>query len=108
MTKRVLVLLLGLVLVVIAMAGGYVGYAAVKHAQTVALPAPTGRYPVGRTTFDWTDHHRTDPLASQSHIKRSLSDLALVSGRSARPGPAHQLRTGRLGRTAFLGDCRAR
>ena len=73
MTKRVLVLLLGLGLVVIVTAAGYVGYAAVKHAQTVALPAPTGRYPVGRTTFDWTDHHRTDPLAPRSNAPRALS-----------------------------------
>ncbi|CCB75149.1 MULTISPECIES: alpha/beta hydrolase family protein [Streptomycetaceae] len=34
-----------------------------EHRTALTLPAPTGPYPVGRTTYDWVDHSRTDPLA---------------------------------------------
>ncbi|MGH3448410.1 MAG: hypothetical protein ACRDP4_12395 [Nocardioidaceae bacterium] len=71
--RRTLMSMLVFVLAVLVAAGGYVGYAAIRHAQTITLPAPTGRYQVGRATFDWTDHHRTDPLATQPGIPRELS-----------------------------------
>lgn len=64
-------LVLGLALLVLA--GGYAGFAAVRHTQPVALPAPTGRYPVGRAAFTWTDNHRTDPLAPRPSTRRTLS-----------------------------------
>lgn len=53
--------------------GAYVGYAAIRHARPVTLPAPTGPYRVGRTTFDWTDRTRTDPLAARPGTGRELS-----------------------------------
>jgi dienelactone hydrolase len=52
---------------------GYVAAAATLHAQPVTLPAPTGRYPIGRTTFDWTDRTRADPLAPTPWNARELS-----------------------------------
>ena len=81
MTKRVLVLLLGLVLVVLAMAGAYVGYAAIKHARTVALPRPTGPLSggPGDVRLD-RPSARTDPLASRPGTPRELVRLALVPG----------------------------
>lgn len=78
-------LLCGLVLVVAS--GGYVGYAAIRAAQPVALPTPTGPYPVGRTMLDWTDHTRTDPLAPRPGLPRELSIWLWYP---ASPGPGAQ------------------
>lgn len=36
----------------------------------LSLPAPTGIYPVGTVTYDWTDTSRTDPFSP--HQKREL------------------------------------
>lgn len=71
--RRTLKTLLVLALVLVVALGGYVGYAAIRAAQPVALPAPTGPYPVGRTILDWTDHTRTDPLAARPGVPRELS-----------------------------------
>jgi predicted dienelactone hydrolase len=78
-------LVCGLVLVVAS--GGYVGYAAIRAAQPVALPTPTGSYPVGRTMLDWTDHARTDPLAPRPGLPRELSVWLWYP---AWPGPGAQ------------------
>ncbi len=43
-------------------AAGYLGYVLVRHDRPVTLPAPTGRFQVGRVRYTWTDHSRTDPL----------------------------------------------
>lgn len=59
-------LLLALVLV----AAGYVGYVWWRHDRPVTLVAPSGRHPVGRRTFDWTDRARTDPLAPHPGPRR--------------------------------------
>lgn len=69
-TFRILALIVAVIVVV---TGGYVGYVAIRRAQAITLPAPTGPYPIGRTQFDWTDHSRTDPLAPQQGIPRELS-----------------------------------
>jgi len=71
--RRTSMVLLSFVLAIVVAAGGYVGYVAIRHARPVTLPAPTGRYAVGRTTFDWTDSTRTDPLAPQAGNPRELS-----------------------------------
>lgn len=39
---------------------------------TVILPAPTGKYAVGRTSFEWTDTSRIDSLALEGEKKREL------------------------------------
>ncbi|MGW5658372.1 alpha/beta hydrolase [Streptomyces humi] len=65
--------LLVLAIVLMVTLGGYIGYVAARRGQQVTLPAPTGRYPVGRTTADWTDHARTDPLAPHPGRPRELS-----------------------------------
>ncbi|MFE9574389.1 alpha/beta hydrolase [Streptomyces sp. NPDC006692] len=71
--RRTLKTLLVLVIVLVVTLGGYIGYVAVRRGQQVTLPAPAGRYPVGRTTADWTDHARTDPLAPRPGMPRELS-----------------------------------
>ncbi|WP_042394397.1 hypothetical protein [Streptacidiphilus carbonis] len=71
--RRTLKTLLVLVIVLVVTLGGYIGFVAVRSGQQVTLPAPTGRYPVGRTTADWTDHTRTDPLAPRAGTPRELS-----------------------------------
>ncbi|HEX3008372.1 MAG TPA: dienelactone hydrolase family protein [Bacteroidales bacterium] len=38
----------------------------------VTLPAPTGQFAVGRTTFEWTDTSRLDSLALEEGLKREL------------------------------------
>lgn len=55
-------------LVLVVALGGYVGYVAIRAAQPVNLPTPTGPYPVGRIIVEWTDHARTDPLAPSSPL----------------------------------------
>ncbi|MVU78329.1 alpha/beta hydrolase [Nocardia sp. ET3-3] len=52
---------------------GYIGYVAVRRGQQITLPAPTGPYAVGRTTVDWTDDTRADPLAPRPGMPRELS-----------------------------------
>ncbi|WP_433178403.1 hypothetical protein [Actinoallomurus sp. CA-150999] len=71
--RRVLAVTLAVLSAVVLAAGAYVGYAAIRHTRPVTLPAPTGAYPVGRTTFDWTDPTRTDPLAPRPGTPRELS-----------------------------------
>ncbi|WP_249227783.1 alpha/beta hydrolase [Kutzneria sp. CA-103260] len=71
--KRWLRTLLVLALVVVLAIGGYVAYVAIRSAQPVTLPAPTGVYPIGRVTADWTDRSRTDPLAPRPGTPRQLS-----------------------------------
>lgn len=66
-------ILLVVTLSIIAGLGAYVGYAAIRAAQPVSLPAPTGSYPVGRTITEWTDHARADPLAPRPGTPRLLS-----------------------------------
>ena len=60
-------------LLAVAAAGGYVGLVTVRHDRSMALPPPTGPDPVGRVTFDWTDHRRIDPLAPHSGTDRELA-----------------------------------
>lgn len=76
-----------LVLVAVVVIGGYVGYVAIRSAQPVTLPAPTGPYPVGRTTVEWTDHSRVDPLAPRPGTPRELSVWLWYP---ASPGPDAQ------------------
>lgn len=64
-------LAIGLTLAVLA--AGYVGYVAIRAAQPVTLPAPTGAYRVGRTIAEWTDRTRIDPLAPHPGQPRALS-----------------------------------
>src|SRR5579864_6499922 len=49
-----------------------IGYAAWRHSQVVTLPPPTGPFAVGRTSFDWTDEGRVDPLNPSGITKREL------------------------------------
>lgn len=71
--RRALKTMLLLALVVVIAVAGYVGFVAIEREQLVALPAPTGSYPVGRTMFDWTDQGRSDPSAHRPGLPRELS-----------------------------------
>ncbi|WP_051124666.1 alpha/beta hydrolase family protein [Amycolatopsis benzoatilytica] len=79
------VLWIGLALVLVL--GGSVGYFAIRAAQPVTLPAPTGPYQVGRTILEWTDRTRADPLAPGPGKPRELSVWLWYPGR---PGPGAQ------------------
>lgn len=86
--KRRWVARIALTLVVVL--GGYAGYVAIRAGQPVALPAPAGRYQVGRTVLEWTDRTRTDPLAPQGGKPRELSVWLWypgVPGPGAQPAP---------------------
>ena len=61
--RKVLRVVAWLVLALVLVAAGYVGYVGWRHDRPVTLPAPSGRYPVGRRSFDWTDSGRPDPWA---------------------------------------------
>jgi predicted dienelactone hydrolase len=71
--RRLLRVILASMSAVAALGGGYVALAAARHAQPVTLPTPTGAYGVGRSTFDWTDQARADPLATSPGLARELS-----------------------------------
>ena len=79
-----------LVLVLVVALGGYVGYAVIRAEQPVALPIPTGPYPVGRSIVEWTDRGRIDPLAPRPAMPRRLSVwlwYPATPGPDARPAP---------------------
>jgi predicted dienelactone hydrolase len=44
-----------------------------EHSGSLTLPWPTGSYAVGRTTFDWVDSTRIDPLATKPGVRRELT-----------------------------------
>jgi dienelactone hydrolase len=70
---RVLKGILAVVLAGLIAGGGYVAWVAIQSSRPVALPAAGGRYPVGRTTIEWTDRARTDPLAPRPGQPRALA-----------------------------------
>jgi dienelactone hydrolase len=43
-----------------------------EHKTAITLPQPTGRFPVGRTTFTWMNDAETDELAPSPDSKRQL------------------------------------
>ena len=44
----------------------------IEHKTTLTLPATTGRFAVGRTTYVWTNNAQTDELAPSPDTKREL------------------------------------
>jgi hypothetical protein len=71
--RRWVRIVLALVVAVVVVIAGYLTYVAVRRSQPVTLPAPTGRYQVGRQMFDWTDRSRIDPVAPRPGMARELS-----------------------------------
>lgn len=61
------------VAVVMVLGAGYLGWVGWHRSWPIALPVPTGTYPVGRRMFDWTDPSRRDNLRSPSGTARELS-----------------------------------
>ncbi|HKN32423.1 MAG TPA: hypothetical protein VJX16_04190 [Terriglobales bacterium] len=59
-----------------------------EHRSEVALPKPTGSFPVGRTLYDWVDDQTLDPLAPAG-VKRELLVWVWY--------PAAQPSTGKIG-----------
>lgn len=44
----------------------------IERNKKVTLPAPTGKFAIGRTTFEWSDTSRLDSLAPEPGFKREL------------------------------------
>ena len=44
----------------------------IDHKAETRLPAPTGKYAVGRAEYDWIDTTRMDEMAPQKDVKREL------------------------------------
>lgn len=70
--RRAVARLLVAAAVVVVLGAAYTGYAAWRHREPVALPAPSGSYAVGRVRYEWTDTSRTDPLAPRGGQPREL------------------------------------
>jgi dienelactone hydrolase len=67
--RKIFNILLALVVAVILV---MVIYLWTERNSKVNLPAPTGKYAVGRTSFEWTDTSRIDSLAMEAGKKRKL------------------------------------
>ena len=55
---------------------GFTGFLVAQSTEPTAqtgLPALSGRFAVGRASFDWTDESRTDSLSPQPGTKRELT-----------------------------------
>src|SRR5262245_57547057 len=44
-----------------------------EHNREVELPNPSGKYAVGRVSFDWVDQNRPETFTTQSDDQRELS-----------------------------------
>src|SRR5271154_2956144 len=77
------------VLALIALAGLTMLFAAlwVDHGRSTPLPAPSGSYKVGRTTYVWRDETRVNPYAPVAGTKQ---DLAVWIWYPAAPTPSTQ------------------
>src|SRR2546421_9920258 len=60
------------ILLLAASPGVALAHPSAPAAQT-PLPAPSGPFPVGRASFDWTEESRIDSLAPEPGTKRELT-----------------------------------
>ena len=58
------------------------------HRVETILPAPTGPFTVGRTTFVWSDAAHTDPTAPQPGTKRELAAWIWYPAAPSKPSQA--------------------
>jgi hypothetical protein len=63
----------GLIALVIVMIVGLIAALRAQHSMSLTLPAPTGPFAVGRSSFDWVDANRADILAPTPGTKRELA-----------------------------------
>jgi predicted dienelactone hydrolase len=70
--RRLLKVISVLVVAVVACVWLLLAALALDHRRTTELPAPTGPFQVGRTTFDWTDHARANPYAPAAGTREEL------------------------------------
>ncbi len=61
-----------LALVAVVSIAAVLGVLWLDHTRETTLPAPTGPFAVGRTTYDWSDAAHADPMAPQTDTKREL------------------------------------
>jgi predicted dienelactone hydrolase len=47
-------------------------FLAIEHRMEISLPAPSGRFAVGRMVLDWVDAGHTDALSPDQHAHREL------------------------------------
>ena len=57
---------------IVLLIGGFLIFLWFEHNTSITLPAPTGPFAVGRTTFAWVDSTRIDSMAPVSNQKRAL------------------------------------
>lgn len=67
--KRILNIILIAILVIVVLI--FLAFLVERNLK-VTLPAPTGNFAVGRTTFEWTDSTKVDSLAPKSGMNREL------------------------------------
>ncbi|GHO83989.1 alpha/beta hydrolase family protein [Dictyobacter formicarum] len=70
--KRLIRIFLSLLLILIVIIVSGVAFIEIQRHRTVALPAPSGPFAVGRMEYDWTDRSRVDPFAPHAGQKREL------------------------------------
>jgi dienelactone hydrolase len=68
--RRVLLRIAAALAVLLLLALGYTGVQAWRSSRPVTLPVLAGPYRLGRSTFEWTDLARTDPLAPRPTFRR--------------------------------------
>jgi dienelactone hydrolase len=100
MVKKISKVLAVGVLVVMVCCTGYVAVVAALSSRSVSLPQLTGPHQVGRTTFEWSDQGRVDPLAP-NHGPRRLSVWLWYP--AAGPGRAAEYMPGLWGKQQFGG-----
>jgi predicted dienelactone hydrolase len=69
---RVIKTLVGVVLFAVVGIVVLLGLLWLDHTRATTLPTPTGPFPVGRTTYAWSDAAQADPLGPQPGTKRRL------------------------------------
>jgi len=72
LTRVMLRLALLAVLLAVLGIGLLIRYSSIQRNTPLSLPAPSGRFAVGRTFYDWVDTSRLDALSDQPNQKREL------------------------------------
>lgn len=72
LTRRIFKGVAGLLLIGLIGIAGLFGAICLEHATAVALPDPTGSFPVSRALYSWTDETAVDTVAPVSGTRREV------------------------------------